>query len=114
MKIGVKSTARRFGKHVKLGVGVSYAMTIILAILATDLASYTDEPIPEGGYTVDIPFIVIIGIYFIMLSVFAAHLVWQLKAFSPKSSETALRVFKSNFWAGLLLALSWWFFGSFE
>ncbi len=105
MKIGVKSTARRFGKRVKLGVGVCYSVSIFLLFLAV-LETYRlqGQEINESvSYSIDIPLIVLYLAYFAPVSLFAAHLIWQVKTLKVDSSQNSLKKFKSNFWAGLLL-----------
>jgi 4-hydroxybenzoate polyprenyltransferase len=84
--IGVKSTARLFGNHVRTIVGLFYAGTTLLwalAILATG-----------GG-----------PISFIGLLVAAGHLGWQVQTLAPDESANALARFKSNHVVGLVLSL---------
>ena len=97
MKIGVKSTARRFGKRVKLGVGVCYVIALLLIITAWMFA-------PIG--TPDLLFLTPwrgISYYIAPVLFFALHLIWQVWRFHPLKPNTALNLFKSNLWAGLLL-----------
>lgn len=97
---GIKSTARRFGKWVKLGVAVSYLICLFLvaaALTAQILPStYSIDQIPELAIR---PFPMFIYAFF-----FALHLLWQIVTFKPSDSKNALRKFKSNFWAGIILA----------
>ena len=80
--VGIRSTALTFGSKVRLGVGVSYALSV--ALIAWGLATGTE---PRAAYAV-LPF--------------AAHLSWQLISLKE---ERALPLFKSNVWAaGLLVA----------
>jgi len=83
--IGVKSTARRFGGHVRTGVAVSYTVSTGL-ITAGLLLSQT----PIAAFAV-IPF--------------AAHLLWQVLRLTD---ERALTLFKSNGWAALMLIAALW------
>ncbi|RJL08761.1 4-hydroxybenzoate octaprenyltransferase [Paracoccus siganidrum] len=85
--IGVKSTARLFGKaspRILLGFA---ALSVLLLALAIGLT----------GRNQLIGFTGLIG--------FAAHLLWQLRIFDPDQSLVCLRLFRSNRDAGLILAL---------
>ncbi len=84
--IGVKSTARRFGSRVRLGVGISYALSCALIGLAYFL---------ETG----------IWQYSAFAALFALHLFTQVKRLDPTNSVLSLRVFKSNAIAALILIL---------
>ena len=105
MKIGVKSTARRFGKRVKLGVGVCYVVFVSLAafaftkagIMLVEPSAITNTMFPlgismTGGLVLVAPLIL--------------HLTWQVVKFDPSNGQKSLRVFKSNFWAAIILILS--------
>ena len=83
--IGIKSTARRFGGRVRLGVGVSYALSTILIsaglfLSQNSLAAFAVLP-------------------------FALHLAWQIYRLVPNDKQRALRLFKSNSHAAILLML---------
>lgn len=83
--IGVGSTARLFGARVKLAVGALYAGSIACAALAVLLAG--------GG-----------AFAFLGVGAYAAHLAWQIAQVDEDiASETALRLFRANRDAGLLL-----------
>lgn len=86
-KIGVRSTARLFGKNVQIAVGVLYGGATICAALATQLA---------GG-----------GLFaWSGVAAFAAHLAWQTaQTKMTTSTATALMLFRANRDAGLLLFL---------
>ena len=109
MKIGVKSTARRFGKSIKLGVSISYAFCVMCIILAIKFK------IPEINLNLKneiIPApldIVIFGVP----SIFGTHLLFQIINLKPSLSSNALRNFKSNFWAALLLITGFCMVGYF-
>ena len=77
---GIRSTALTFGKRVRTGVAVSYALSI--ALLTWGLQASTA---PRAAVAV-LPF--------------AAHLLWQVAALRE---ERALGLFKSNVWAAALL-----------
>jgi 4-hydroxybenzoate polyprenyltransferase len=82
--VGIRSTARLFGRRVKLGVGAFYAATAALALMAIEAA---------GGGT-----IALIG-----WLAFCAHLAWQTSRVEGADPARALRLFRSNRDAGLIL-----------
>ena len=82
--VGIRSTARLFGSRVKLGVGAFYAATAALALAAIEAAG--------GG-----------AIALISWLAYAAHLGWQSSQVEGADSATALRLFRSNRDAGLIL-----------
>jgi len=82
--VGIKSTARLFGTHARLGVGLFYLLTALLAqgaLLAVG-----------AGYAAEIGW-----------AGFCAHLLWQLGQVEGASPATALKLFRSNRDAGLIL-----------
>ncbi len=81
---GIGSTARLFGGRVRLGVGFLYALAII-CIEAALLAAGAGTP-AQGG-----------------LLLFALHLAWQAMRVDPGNGALALRLFRSNRDAGLML-----------
>ncbi len=91
MKIGVKSTARRFGKRVKLGVSASYVICVVLISLAIGI----DMP---KSWLSAIPTTI-----FISMLLFVILLIVQVLKFEPTNGKLSLKIFKSNFWAGLSL-----------
>ncbi|WP_343232379.1 4-hydroxybenzoate octaprenyltransferase [Microvirga terricola] len=82
---GIKSSARFFGDHVKLGVAFCYALTLGFMSLALRLSKEAG-PISYAG-----------------LGVFALHLAWQVWHIDRNDGEGALRIFRSNRDAGLIL-----------
>ncbi len=94
--VGIRSTARLFGENVRLGVGVFYALASALALGATLLAG--------GG-----------ALALLGWSAYSAHLGWQVSRIRKGDPSTALRLFRSNRDAGLLLfaglALQGWVAG---
>ncbi len=82
--VGVKSTARRLGKDVRVGVGVFYALAALFAALAGVAAGLW------------LPFYVAIVVY-------AAHLAWQVRTLKPEDGVLALRLFRSNRETGFIL-----------
>jgi 4-hydroxybenzoate polyprenyltransferase len=81
---GIKSSARFFGERVRLGVGICYALTIAFLIAAFVLAK-----VGAAG--------------FIGLGLFALHLGWQVARIDRGDGAGALRLFRSNRDAGLIL-----------
>lgn len=91
MKIGVKSTARRFGSHVKLGVALSYGMTLILLMIAIGLQASN----PESNRAIALPVVIVFPL--------AIHLMNQVRRINPTNSQLSLQLFKSNHFAMVLL-----------
>ncbi len=81
---GIGSTARAFGRHVRLGVGCVYALAVI-CIESALLAAGAGGP-AQGG-----------------LVLFALHLGWQAARVDPGDGALALHLFRSNRDAGLML-----------
>jgi 4-hydroxybenzoate polyprenyltransferase len=79
---GVKSSARRLGRHARRGVGVFYAVSVGLLL-------WTPAAVGPG---------LILG-----LLAYATHLALQVDRLKDHSPDRALRIFKSNVVAGLLL-----------
>jgi 4-hydroxybenzoate polyprenyltransferase len=82
--VGIKSSARFFGEQVKLGVAICYGLTVALLIPAFILAG--------AGI-----------LAFIGLGLFAFHLGWQVARIDRNDGAGALRLFRSNRDAGLIL-----------
>jgi 4-hydroxybenzoate polyprenyltransferase len=82
--VGIKSTARLFGKNVRLGVSLFYLAAALLAQLA--LWSVGASVIAELG-----------------LLFYCLHFVWQLRRIDGATPEVALKLFRSNHYAGLIL-----------
>ena len=82
--VGIRSTARLFGENAKLGVGLFYAAAAALALAAILLAG--GGPIAFAGWLA-----------------YAAHLAWQTSKVEGADPATALRLFRSNRDAGLIL-----------
>jgi 4-hydroxybenzoate polyprenyltransferase len=85
--IGVRSSARRLGRHVRAGVGGFYALALILWSAAIWLV----RPDPLA---------------FVALIPAAIHLAWQVIALRPDDGGDALMKFRSNRFAGLLVFLA--------
>jgi 4-hydroxybenzoate polyprenyltransferase len=84
--VGIKSTARLFGARARLGVGLFYLLSALFAQGAL-LAVGAGLPAELGW----------VG--------FAAHLSWQVARVEGASPATALKLFRSNRDAGLILFL---------
>jgi 4-hydroxybenzoate polyprenyltransferase len=82
--VGIRSTARLFGARVTLGVGAFYAAAAALALAAIEAAG--------GGV------IALVG-----WLAYAAHLIWQVRQVEGADPPTALKLFRSNRDAGLIL-----------
>ena len=90
--VGVKSSARRLGRNVARGVAILYA----LALAGWSAALWTIFPDPYA-----------------LLGLFpaAAHLFWQVLKIDPADGPSALRLFRSNRFTGLLLFLAFFTVG---
>ncbi|MEX0627420.1 MAG: 4-hydroxybenzoate octaprenyltransferase [Cucumibacter sp.] len=87
--IGVKSTARLFGRNARLAVTIFYTVAVVLWIAAALSAS-------AGGL-------------FLIASWFApAILFWQVATLQPDDPANCLARFKSNTWVGLAFTASVW------
>jgi 4-hydroxybenzoate polyprenyltransferase len=85
--VGVKSSARRLGSNVRLGVSVFYLLAIVFAALAGLLAGLGP-------------------LFYLGLMGYAAHLLWQTRSIRADDGAHALALFKSNREAGLVLLLA--------
>jgi 4-hydroxybenzoate polyprenyltransferase len=82
--VGIRSTARLFGSNARLGVGLFYVAAAALSLASILLVG--------GG-----------AIALIGWLAYAAHLAWQTSRVEGANAETALKLFRSNRDAGLLL-----------
>jgi len=103
--VGIKSTARRFGGQVKLGVGGMYFLTIILlnSALSPQIFGYTE--FPQFGWHSHgnslphwLPELILLPL--------ALHLAVQVIMFDASKKEACLKLFKSNAVAAVLLIIS--------
>jgi len=85
--VGVKSSARRLGKNAPLGVGVFYA----LAVLLWGAAIWSVRPD---------------ALALLSLAPAALHLATQAVRADPDDGDLALRLFRSNRSCGLLVFLA--------
>lgn len=81
---GIKSSARLFGTHARLGIGLCYAVAVVLALIAVVLTG--------AGW-----------LAYAGLMAFAAHLGWQVARIRSGDDVGALALFQSNRNAGLIL-----------
>ncbi|POR49631.1 4-hydroxybenzoate octaprenyltransferase [Bosea psychrotolerans] len=82
---GIKSSARYFGRYGREAIGACFGFAALLIAVATWLV---------GG-----------GVFaWLGVAGFAAHLGWQVSQISAVTPMLALRLFRSNWHAGLLLA----------
>ena len=84
---GIRSTARLFGSHLRLAVALLYAGAVVMAELALALAGTGSSPWAQAG---------VVGL--------ALHLAWQVARIDLADTMGALRLFRSNRDAGLILA----------
>ena len=95
--VGIKSTARLFGAHARLGVGLFYFLSALFAQGALQMVG--------AGFLAEFGW-----------AGFSAHLLWQLARMEGASPPTALKLFRSNRDTGLILflgiALEGWLRGS--
>lgn len=82
--VGVKSSARRLGASADRGVLIFYIVAALLALLA--------------GFAAGLG-----PLFYLGLATYAAHLVWQVSRLRLDDAALALKLFKSNREAGLIL-----------
>ena len=85
--VGVKSSARRLGAKVRRGVGVFYLLTVLLTVGA--------------GAAADLG-----PLFYVALAPWAAHLFRQARDVRADDPALALRLFRSNRDAGLILLVA--------
>ena len=85
-RAGIKSTARLFGAYVRPAVCLLYAGSVVLMEAALSTGGVSSMPFAQFG---------VIG--------FALHLGWQIGRIAPGDPALALRLFRSNRGAGLIL-----------
>jgi 4-hydroxybenzoate polyprenyltransferase len=91
--VGIRSSARRMGTHVRAGVGAFYAAAVALWALAFWLLR------PDG-------------LALLALLPAAIHLAWQALTLDPEDADNPLARFRANRFAGLLVALACWVVGN--
>jgi 4-hydroxybenzoate polyprenyltransferase len=82
--VGVRSSARRMGRHVRVGVAIFY----VLALALWAAAFWQIRPDPLA---------------LLALAPMALHLAWQVVTLAPADGANALQRFRSNRNAGLLM-----------
>lgn len=83
--VGIKSSARYFGQHAREAIGACFGVAVLLIAIVTWLVG--------GGVCA-----------WLGVAGFAAHLGWQVSRITGVTPLLALRLFRSNWHAGLLLA----------
>jgi 4-hydroxybenzoate polyprenyltransferase len=91
--VGIRSSARRMGTHVRSGVSAFYTAAVVLWALAFWLLR------PDG-------------LALLALLPVALHLAWQVLTLNPEDGDNALARFRANRFAGLLMALACWVVGN--
>ncbi len=106
--IGVKSTARRFGKRVKLGVGASFTATVLLVCTAGVLEFhsivYESNELPLSAYITDS--LSLFPATLLIFSPLGLIFLWQVITLNAADSKNSLLRFKSNLWAGLVFIIA--------
>ena len=97
--IGVGSSALTLGRHVKAGVAGFYAGAVALWALAIwlDLSLWQFVGEQSWGYVLE-PLLALLPV--------AIHLAWQVITLRPEDGANVLKRFRSNRFAGLLMALA--------
>jgi 4-hydroxybenzoate polyprenyltransferase len=85
--VGVKSSARALGRHIKAGVGLFYVTALVFWSLA--IWTVRSDLLAQAA-----------------LLPMAIHLLWQVAALDEADGEDALAKFRSNRFAGLLMFLA--------
>ena len=85
--VGIRSSALRMGRHVRAGVGLCYALALALWTLALWLLR--GDPLA-----------------LLAMVPVALHFTWQVATLKPDDGDNALARFRSNRFAGLLVALA--------
>ena len=91
--VGIRSSARAMGAHVQGGVGAFYAAAVALWALAFWLLRHD-------------------WVALLALVPVALHLFWQIATLREADGGNALARFRSNRFAGLLMALACWVVGN--
>ena len=87
IKIGVKSTAIRFGEKTKFFITAFYALTLILFAIAVNF---------EHGFHI---------LSFATFTLATCHFAWQMHRLNIHNPHNCLLLFRSNIYAGLILFL---------
>jgi 4-hydroxybenzoate polyprenyltransferase len=85
--IGVKSTARLFGRRARMIVALFYAATVALWVWAGLAAG--------AG-----------GVFMVLMLVPAGLFAWQVRTLNPHDATNAMVRFRSNHWVGVALTLA--------
>lgn len=106
MKVGNKSTAIRFGKHIRWGVGLSYLTAVFLICMSFNYTlevTYILEINRCAGLMIEErdKELSVINYTWLILP-FVAHLTTQTLLLNSANHARCLRLFKSNCWAALI------------
>lgn len=82
--VGVKSSARRLGDRARRGVAIFYGIALLFAVLVGTSSGLGP-------------------LFYAVLIAYAVHLAWQVRALRLDNATLALRLFRSNREAGLIL-----------
>jgi len=85
--VGVKSSARQLGASAVGGISLFYVLAAALACLA--------------GYSAGLG-----PLFYLVLAAYGLHLAWQVRSLRLDNATLALRLFKSNREAGLILLMA--------
>jgi 4-hydroxybenzoate polyprenyltransferase len=98
--VGIKSTARKFGGRVKLGVGICYTAFVSAILLSSGVL--VARHMEKGSEWYALSYLEF-PIYFAPVFL---HLLWQLRSFEPKDTKLSLFLFKSNGLTACLLIIA--------
>jgi len=87
LKLGLHSTAMRFGERGKQWIGGFYAATVALWAYA------------GWGMGLSWP-------YFVVIAAIAAHFIWQLSVFSVQRPDRSFMLFRSNMTVGVMMVVA--------
>jgi len=116
--VGIKSTARKFGGRVKLGVAFCYVWFFLAVGLALSRSGvgqglifgdwYAQPIVQRTSLKFHSPGIENVGLTgaLLTLTLPVVHMIWQLKALDLHNSESALKIFKSNMVFALIFITS--------
>ncbi|MEE9347045.1 MAG: 4-hydroxybenzoate octaprenyltransferase [Robiginitomaculum sp.] len=104
--VGIKSTARRFGKHVKWGVGVCYTLFALLALIAMFFEPFGSLNMLEYLFIYQEELHLAYPLSLVLVALPAFVLLGVItKRFNPSKDESCLKFFKSNFWVAMFFII---------
>lgn len=112
MKIGVKSTARRFGEKLKIGIGVCYIILVLCFQYAVPEEIHQAMADSDSYQSLSWSFkhlvwkeVYSLGHAFVILIILGSPLAWQVSSLETDNSKSALKLFKFNVWIMLIFVL---------